>query len=153
MRFSLEWLTGGKEKNIVPEPVTTRYPLVIKDVVDKAVDAVFFEAAEETEEAPGHLSGFEPNSVENAAVITTNPFEVDGDSLCVSVDILESGSLKVVIADEGGNTLSSSMAIKESLEAGKVAWLDGWDLALIKGKKVRLKFVFEKAKLYEFQNK
>lgn len=151
--FSMDWLTGKKEASIPPASAATRYSLANTDLIDKAVDAVFFEAAEETEEAPGHLSGFEPNSVENAAVITTNPFEVDGDSLCVSVDILESGSLKVVIADEGGNTLSSSMAIKESLEAGKVAWLDGWDLASIKGKKVRLKFVFEKAKLYEFQIK
>lgn len=151
--FSIEWLTDGKEKCIVPQPVTTRYPLVKNDIVDKTVDAVLFDAVAKTEKTAARPAGYEPNSVDNTAVITTNPFVVDGDSLCVTTDIKEGGSLRIVIADEKGNTLSSSRPVNETATEVMVTWQQGWDFASIKGEKIRLKFVFEKAKLYEFQIK
>jgi len=153
MRFSIEWLTDGKEKTVVPKPLVTRYSLMIPELIDKAVDAVSFDAAPESEKTVGYPAGYEPNSIGNTAIITTKPFSVFGDSLCITVDIKEGGSLRIVIADEKGNTLSSSRPINETVKEAMVTWQEGWNFASIKGQKIRLKFVFEKAKLYEFQIK
>lgn len=153
MRFALEWITDGKEKTIVPVPVITCYSLAGQGLVDMASDAILFDAAAESEKIKGHPAGYEPNSIDSTAVITTNPFTVDGNSLCVTADIKEGGSLRVVIADEKGNTLSSSRPINETANETMVTWQEGWNFALIKGEKIRLKFVFEKTRLYEFQIK
>ncbi|MBW8014932.1 MAG: exo-alpha-sialidase [Planctomycetes bacterium] len=153
MRFSIEWLTDGKEKTIVPKPPITKYSLLTQDLVDKTVDAVSFDAAAESEKTAGHPAGYEPNSIDNTAVITTNAFSVDGDSLCVSAEIKKGGSLRIVIADEKGNTLASSRPVNETAKEVMVTWQEGWNFASTKGQKIRLKFVFEKAKLYEFQIK
>jgi sialidase-1 len=153
MRCSLEWLTDGKEKTIVPIPPVTRYSVIASKLVDKAVDAILFDAVSASDKTPSRPAGYEPNSVDNTAVITTIPFSVDGDSLCVTTDIKEGGSLRIVIADEKGNTLSSSRPVNETAKEVMVTWQQGWDFASIKGQKIRLKFVFEKAKLYEFQIK
>jgi len=152
-RFSMEWVTGGKEKTIVPKPFATRYSLMTDGLVDKSVCAISFDAAPESEKTAGHPAGYEPNSIDNTAIITTNPFPVYGDSLCVTANIIEGGSLRIVIADEKGNTLASSRPVNETSKEAMVAWQEGWNFASIRGKKIRLKFVFEKARLYEFQIK
>jgi len=133
MRFSLEWLTDGKEKTVVPTPPVTRYSLFASKLVDKAVNAILFDAAPATDNTPASPAGYEPNSVDNTAVITTTPFSVDGDSLCVTTDIKEGGSLRIVIADEKGNTLSSSRPVNETAKEAMVT--GGLELRINKGPK------------------
>jgi len=151
MSCSMEWLTGGKEKTIIPKPPVTRFSMNKKGLVDKAVDTVSFEAAVESEQTTGHPAGFEPNSVDNTAIITTNPVGVGGGALCITADINDGGSVRIVVADEKSNTLASSRPINETSKEALVSWQEGWDFSTIRGKKIRLKFVFEKARLYEFQ--
>lgn len=148
--FSLDWLTDGKETNIPPATIARKYTLDMPGLIDKAVHAGYVPAAAETENATAKFVAYEPNMPGKSAVVVTNPITVYGEMLCVDTDIKEGGSLRVVIADEQGNTLSSSRAVRESAKECRVIWSDGWQFASIKGKKIRLKFVFEKARLNGF---
>jgi hypothetical protein len=70
-----------------------------------------------------------------------------GKNLCISADIPPGEYIMVAIKDEQGNKITISERIKQTVTDGPVQWLEDKDL---QGKRVRLEFVINTAKLYSF---
>ncbi len=138
----------NNEKPLARQHISKRYPIVDPNYVDMITDASLTVPSAEFPEV-----GYEPNSPEKNAIIVTKLIDVSQLHLHITAKIEDEGSILILVADHDENTLSSSRPITESVTEGLVTWTNGWDLAAVQGRKIRLKFVLEKAALYSFQIK
>jgi len=138
----------NNEKSLARQHISREYSIADPNNVDMATDAVLTAGSTDFPQA-----GYEPNSPEKNAIIVTKLIDVSQEHLYITAKVQEKGSILILAADHDQNTLSSSRPITESVEAGLVTWTNGWDLTAVQGRKIRLKFVLEKATLYSFQIK
>ncbi len=112
---------------------------------------------------PDGFAGYEPAFDDTQAVITTRQITCIGKSLCISADVRGSGSVRVTLVDEQGKKLVGSKPLTSQpkkweweyetnteITDGKVIWKNNLDFSSMIGKKIRLKFELNKAKLYSF---
>lgn len=88
--------------------------------------------------------------------LTTVPFVLEGNTLSVNMDASSRGWLKVEILDETGHALwGFEKAVADRLMFNDLAQTATWngsaDLASLRGKTVRLRFVGQWVKVYSFQ--
>ena len=108
--------------------------------------------------------------------VLTHPLRFDGSSLLVNVEILPGGKdgsrapwkgvfndnpnsdghFRVEVLDKGGRPLGGYEASRSKLSPTggvyqKVSWGAKKDVSGLKGKEVRLKFIFSRARLYSFK--
>lgn len=145
---SLADLKKNNAKSLAREYVARNYPISDSNYVEMVSNALVTVISSEFPYA-----GYEPNSPEKTAIIVTKLIDVTAEKLSITAQIKDKGSILVIVADHDQNTLSSSRPITESVTEGLVTWTNGWDLIAVKGRKIRLKFVLEKATLYGFQIK
>ena len=141
-------LKKNNEKPLTRQHISRKYPIADPNNVDMITDAVLTIPSADFPQA-----GYEPNSPEKTAIIVTKLIDVSQLHLHITAKIEEKGSILILVADHDQNTLSSSRPITESVTEGLVTWTNGWDLTAVQGRKIRLKFVLEKAALYSFQIK
>ncbi|MBW8036633.1 MAG: exo-alpha-sialidase [Planctomycetes bacterium] len=146
--IALADLKKNNEKPLERQHISRKYPIADPNNVDMITDAVRTAPSVDFPQA-----GYEPNSPEKTAIIVTELIDVSQLHLYITAKIEEKGSILILAADHDQNTLSSSRPITESVTEGLVTWKDGWDLTAVQGRKIRLKFVLEKAALYSFQIK
>jgi len=97
---------------------------------------------------PDGFAGYESIDIEDVAIISTKPLIFNGNDLRITVDMLRDwSSAKVNVQDEQGNKILASEIIRETVTGGFVRWKDDVDL---QGKRVRLEFIIDGAKLYSF---
>ena len=90
------------------------------------------------------FAGYEPVTADGEGTVVTQPLLVTGP-IQVSADVR--GSLRVAVVDEPGFT---DAVIRGDVTDGDVKW-PGGDLAALRGKMVRLKFMLRDARLYAFR--
>ena len=96
-------------------------------------------------------AGYEPISPQSTAVITTELLDFDGETLGVTADVDDGGSVQVDVLDATNERLAASRPITDTVTEGHVAWCtDGGSVGL-SAKQASLKFHLHKAKLYGFQ--
>ena len=84
-----------------------------------------------------------------AGTVTSKPFELVGDSL--EINAKAGGSVRVRLLDEGGGLLAEGVPFTGDDCHHVVIWRDHPDLAVFKGRAVRLEFVLRDAEIYAFQ--
>ncbi len=90
--------------------------------------------------------------------LTTKPLRFGGDTLFLNFSTSAAGSVRVEIQDAGGRPLPG-FSLQECREiigneiAKPVTWISGKNLATLKGKTVRLRFVMKDADLYSIRFK
>lgn len=99
---------------------------------------------------PDGFAGYEPETTDAAARVTTTAIAVSGGTLRISADVRDNGSVRVTATTPDGKRLAQSEAIRETVTDGAVTWADGWDLSSVHGNTVKLTFTLENAKLYSF---
>ncbi len=75
----------------------------------------------------------------------------DGETLGITADVPDGGSVSVAVLDEAGNQLAAGEPISGTVIDGQVKWREGADLASLSGEQIRLRFELRNAKLYAFQ--
>lgn len=86
----------------------------------------------------------------NATVMTT-PITVVGNTLGVNVDVHSSGGfVEINVYDRHGNHIGTSEYVTKSAHNGIVKWKEGFDLAQYQGKKIKVQFTLQDAKLFSF---
>ena len=100
---------------------------------------------------PDGWAGYEPIAAKSTAVITTELLDFDGDTLGVTADVDDGGSLQVEVVDEEDKCSAASQPIGDTVTDGKVVWESNGGMAGLRGKQVRLRFRLHKAKQYGFQ--
>jgi len=96
---------------------------------------------------PDGFAGYEPINSREMAIVTTKPIIFQGKNLCISADIPEGEFVKVTVKDEQGYKIAASKPIRQTVTDGRVQWIENKDLL---GKRVRLEFIINTAKLYSF---
>jgi len=94
---------------------------------------------------PDGFAGYEQESLDKAAVITTTEIPYAGGNLRVSADVSEGGSLVVSAIDQYGKAISTADAIRKTVTDGHLYLKEP-----IKPDTIRLKFVLKNAVLYSF---
>jgi hypothetical protein len=102
---------------------------------------------------PDGWAGFEQIDGVKPATVATTPLACPGDKLRFSADISKSGSVKVTLLDKDNKKLAVGRPVKQTITDAEVMWPEGFSLAKLKGKKIRLQFELKKAKLYSFSFK
>jgi hypothetical protein len=98
---------------------------------------------------PDGFAGFEQVSAKKAAVVTTVPLTKQGNTLHLSADVQDAGSVRVKLFDPSSEQLlAQSEPIRENVTDGCVKWLNGFSLNTVKGTAVRLQCIINAAKLY-----
>ena len=97
---------------------------------------------------PDGFAGYEAICPEDLAIVTTQPLIFQGNNLCISADMPTKASIKVLVKDESGSKIATSQYMKETMTDGKVKWADS--KTQYQGKRVRLEFIINNAKLYSF---
>ncbi|MDE0298461.1 MAG: hypothetical protein OXN17_07510 [Candidatus Poribacteria bacterium] len=100
---------------------------------------------------PDGWAGYEPISVEATAVITTELLELGGETLGLTADVDDGGSVQVEVVDAENARLAASQPIGDTVTGGRVTWSADGGLASLSGQQARLRFRLHKAKLYGFQ--
>ena len=100
---------------------------------------------------PDGWAGYEPVSTEAEAVVTTELLEFGGETLGVTADVDDGGSVHVEVVDEENERLSMSQPIVDTVTDGQVAWEADEASDGLSGTRVRLRFRLRNAKLYGFQ--
>jgi len=100
---------------------------------------------------PDGFAGYEPTSRDTPAIIITKPLIGHFASLRITADVQVGGSVRVAVIDEHGKELARSEPVNSTVTNGKIIWETGWDVTVMNGKKIRVKFVLKNAKLYSFQ--
>ena len=99
---------------------------------------------------PDGFACYEPKSRGKMATVTTKPVKGRFAALHVTADVKKGGSVTIAVVNEAGKELAVSKAITETATDQKVVWKSGWDYQGLNTDKIRLKFIFSKAKLYSF---
>jgi len=99
---------------------------------------------------PDGFAGYEQNSKDASAFITTKPLLVTGRSLTLSADVQEGGFIKTRILNDIGEGLAEAKPVRQTVTDAKVEWRSEFTTKTLKGKTVRLRFELRNAKLYSF---
>jgi hypothetical protein len=94
---------------------------------------------------PDGFAGFEQEFPDKQATILTKPIPYNGNSLRISADVLNGGSVKVQVLDEKGKVLGRSKTIKKTVSDGSLKFRQE-----IKSDSIRLQFELDNAKIYSF---
>lgn len=98
---------------------------------------------------PDGFAGYEPTTNDAAGTILTRPIVCTGKQLTVSADAA-GGSVRVSVLDAEGRALVTGGAIAGNATDQAVSWPRGKGLSDHIGRKIRLRFKIESAKLYAF---
>ena len=74
-----------------------------------------------------------------------------GDTVGVTADVRNGGSVRVSILDGAGNIQAASDPITDTVTDGRVKWRKSQDVVGLRGERIRLRFQLRNAKLYSFQ--
>ena len=96
-------------------------------------------------------AGYEPISPGSTAVITTELLDFHGETLGVTADVHDGGSVQVEVVDAENERLAASQPITDTVTDGKLAWASDGVLEGLNGTQARLRFRLHTAKLYGFQ--
>ena len=96
-------------------------------------------------------AGYEPISPGSTAVITTELLDFGGETLGVTADVEDGGSVQVEVVDAENARLAASQPITDTVTDGKLAWASDGVLEGLNGTQARLRFRLHTAKLYGFQ--
>ena len=73
-----------------------------------------------------------------------------GDTLQLSADVSENGSIKVTVLDEQKKELAEAEPITKTATDAVIRWKEGFSLDKLKGHEIRLRFELRDSKLYSF---
>jgi hypothetical protein len=94
---------------------------------------------------PDGFAGYEQETIDNPAVITTAMVPYNGQPIRITADVQDGGFVKVNILDNNGEHLSTAEAVSKTITDGKLIFLEK-----ISSDEVQLQFELSKAKLYSF---
>jgi hypothetical protein len=94
---------------------------------------------------PDGFAGYEPETSDQPAVITTTAIAYAGQALQITADVDKGGWVKVSIVDKEGNRIAEATTILKTVTDGKLGLKEK-----IKSNEVRLQFELSNAKLYSF---
>ena len=94
---------------------------------------------------PDGFAGYEQESKDKPAVITTTAISHSGQALRISADVAKSGSIKVSLVDTGGKVISTAQSVSETVTDGPLKLQKK-----IPAGEIRLRFELKGAKLYSF---
>ena len=100
---------------------------------------------------PDGWAGYEPVSTEATAVITTELLEFCGETLGVTADVEDGGSVDVEVLDAYDERVAAIQPIVDTVTDGQVAWEADESFVSLNSKRARLRFRLRNAKLYGFQ--
>jgi len=93
---------------------------------------------------PDGFAGYEQESKDKPAIITTTAIPYAGQKIRVTADVDDGGSIKVSIVDDKGQDLVNAGLVSETMTDGPIR------LKKSRANKIRLKFEINNAKLYSF---
>ena len=94
---------------------------------------------------PDGFAGFEQESKDKPAIITTVPIPFAGQSLQVTADVEKNGSVKVTILDKSGREISLAETVSMTVTDGRLKLTEE-----INEDRIRIRFELNGAKLYSF---
>jgi len=81
--------------------------------------------------------------------LITRPFVLRNKEILVNVNIRNGGRVLVEASDKAGKVIATSKEIRGDHRRTEVRWAKG-NIAILKGKVVKLKFTLREAELYSF---
>ena len=100
---------------------------------------------------PDGWAGYEPIAAKSTAVVTTELVDFDGETLGVTADVDDGGSVHVEVVNEENECLAAIQPIVDTVTDGQVAWEADESFVSLNSKRARLRFRLRNAKLYGFQ--
>jgi len=94
---------------------------------------------------PDGFAGYEQETLDNPAVITTVMVSYNGQPIRITADVQDGGFIKVNLLNKNGDLLATAEAVLKTITDGKLIFL-----GKISSDKVQLQFELSKAKLYSF---
>lgn len=94
---------------------------------------------------PDGFAGYEQESKDKPAVITTNAIPYAGQEIRITADVERGGSVKVSLVDDQGKVVASAETVSKTATDVRLKWSEK-----ISPDEIRLKFEMNKAKLYSF---
>ena len=98
---------------------------------------------------PDGFAGFEPESADSPAVVATKPFLAGGDTLRITADVRDGGSITVTVVGDQGDEIARSEPVTGSVSEREVTWNAG--ARITEGDSVWIRFELNRAKLYAFR--
>ena len=98
---------------------------------------------------PDGFAGYQTEDEDKAGVVTTNPVTCDGALLRISADA-QGGAVCISLLDVEGTAVGQAKPVTADLTDGVISWKDDFELADIRGTKIRLRFELDNAILYSF---
>jgi hypothetical protein len=95
---------------------------------------------------PDGFAGYEQETKDRAAVITTTAIPYSGQDIHISADVEEQGSIEVSVVDKGGKLISEAQALSATVTGGRLKLRQR-----ITADEIRLRFELNHAKLYSFR--
>lgn len=95
---------------------------------------------------PDGFAGYEQESDDKPAAITTTVLPYPGNGIAVTADIEEGGSLNVSALDKDGNEIAAAATFMQTVTDRQL-----WFNTEIASKDIQLRFELNKAKLYSFK--
>jgi hypothetical protein len=95
---------------------------------------------------PDGWAGYVPQDEAQPAVIVTRPVNCTDQTLYMTADVREGGSVKVTVLDAAGRALSDGRTLTASVTDAVAV-----DVAPQRGQAIRLRFDLEKATVYAFR--
>ena len=99
---------------------------------------------------PDGFAAYEPADADDPARITTTPIACAGERLKVTADVSPGGAVQVAVLDEKERQLAEARQITRTVTDAPLRWNNGFSLAGLGGKRVRLRFLLRRARLYSF---
>jgi hypothetical protein len=94
---------------------------------------------------PDGFAGYEQESKDNPAVITTSSIPYAGQGIQLSADVMKGGEVNVTVLGVDGKPISKAKTISKTVTDGRLELSEKID-----AKEIRLKFEATNAKLYSF---
>lgn len=95
---------------------------------------------------PDGFAGYEQESIDKPAVITTTSIPYSGKGIRITADVKKGGSVKVSVVDKNGNLIATAAIVIETVTDKQLWFNDKINL-----NEVRLQFELSSAKLYSFK--
>lgn len=94
---------------------------------------------------PDGFAGYVQESTDKPAFIITNPVDYADQTICITADVQDGGSVKVNIIDESGNRIAKGNTISRTVTDEHLKW----NHKITEGN-IQIEFELNKAKLYSF---
>jgi hypothetical protein len=94
------------------------------------------------------FAGYQPQNAAEPAVIVTRPVTC-GTEFRITADA-QGGAVTVALVDDTGNVLAASRPVTADVTDLPLSWQQG-TVDQLEGKRARLRFTFERARLYAFK--